>query len=378
MALRVVKDMLPWIAPSVAIAFAVYVFIDGEAARQTSDVTATTAASQPLTPPEDATEIVARQATPESDLIAVTAKPARAQPVVEIVSKPEREPEPQPVREAALLAPPAILSSPSVDVAADRQCIEDLRMMAAEARVYFPSGGVTADAAGIEQGRLLGMIAEKCPGVQIRVDGHSDPSGDSAANQILSERRAREVIQRIGAGGLDTSKFFARGMGDRQPSGRVGPEPDAYYDRRVEFSVVEEVTRVAVRAPVTTSSASAARDTCVADLQRAAERTLLFYAPRSVSLRPADLDTAMTLARMAEACPAARLRVIGQFADSAHSGEDAATARLRAKALMAMLVGRGIPAEQIIIAAPSRPMAAVDAAGQPGSRVVFDTIAEDG
>ncbi|MEL6566675.1 MAG: hypothetical protein AAFQ59_19700, partial [Pseudomonadota bacterium] len=76
MALKVVKDMLPWIAPSVAIAFAVYVFIDGEAARQTSDVTAMTAASQPLTPPEDATEIVARQATPDSDLIAVTAEPA--------------------------------------------------------------------------------------------------------------------------------------------------------------------------------------------------------------------------------------------------------------------------------------------------------------
>ena len=371
MALRYLKDSLPWLVPSAAIAFAAYVLMDrdfdlGPAAPEQATLA-------PAVQPED--EVVARQATPDGSLTSVAAPTAIAQPDIAAAVTPEPDPEPAPLRQAAL-APAPVFDTSGFQANAKKQCVEDLRNMAAEARVYFPSGGLTADAAGIEQGRLLGQIAQTCPGVQIRVDGHSDASGDPAANLRLSEARAQEVIQRIGAGGIDTSAFFARGVGDREPSGRVGPRPAAFYDRRVEFTVVEAVTRVAVRTPVAARPWATAA--CVAELQRAVDSTVLIYAPQSVSLRPDDLDTAMALAEMAVACPHARLRVIGQHAGGVQTGEAVTTGRLRAKALMAMLVGRGIASEQIIIAAPSRPVGLSDQSGLPGSRVDFDVILEEG
>ncbi|MEM8654250.1 MAG: OmpA family protein [Pseudomonadota bacterium] len=388
MALKYLRDSLPWLVPSAAIVFAASGFLelgggdDAAATEQAAVATFSSPAAQPApapaalpaaTPQEE--EVVTRQVAPETSLTTVTAP--QTQPVA-AAPAPEPTPVVEPVQErTASLAPaPAtpFFNTNTFGAGAQQQCVDDLKTMAAQARVYFPSGGLTADQGGIEQGRLLGMIAESCPGVQIRVEGHSDPSGDPAANLRLSEARAQEVIKRIGASGIDTTMFFAEGLGDQQPSGIVGEQPSSYYDRRVEFSIVEQVTRVAVRAPVVKQNPWA-NASCVTQLQQAVDNTVLFYAPRSVSLGSGDLDTAMGLATLAMECPHARLRVIGHHAGDVQAGEGVSTGLLRAKALMAMLVGRGVASEEIIIAAPSRPL---DEAGLPGSRVRFDVILEEG
>jgi len=259
--------------------------------------------------------------------------------------------------------------------AARAECIEDLKATVSGARVYFPSGGVSADAAGIEQGRLIGLIAQGCSDVRIRVEGHSDASGNPNANLRLSRARAEEVIKRIGASGMDVSMFYAEGMGSRVPSNVVGPEPRTYYDRRVEFSVIDDAVQVVSRTPLAAQPWTAA--TCVADLQRAAQNTVLFYAPGSVSLRGEDYDTAMNLAERAMRCPQARLRVVGRYSDAPGTGESVYTGRLRAKAVMAMLVARGAEADQIIIAAPSWPAESATQTGLPAHRINFDVIVDD-
>ncbi len=403
MILKYVRDSLPWLVPSAAIAFAATGFLD----RGDNTQTATTApapayvapAVQPTVAPAPASapqtvaaqqtanpapvqeEVVARQATAADPLGGL--QPIQKPLAEPVVAAPAPAPVPVPAPEVSKPERLAALTTtqPSTQfftaggaaLQAKEQCMEDLRNLTSQARVYFPSGGLTADEGGIEQGRLIGLVAQSCPGVQIRVEGHSDPSGDPAANLRLSERRAQQVIQRIGAGGIDTSMFFAQGMGDRTPSGIIGPKPSSFYDRRVEFSIVEEVTRVAVRTPV--APKPWANASCVVELERAVQGTALFYAPRSVSLHADDLETALSLANLAMACPHARLRVVGHHSSDIQAREGFHTGLLRAKALMAMLVGRGVAPEQIIIAAPSKPL---NGAGLPGSRVNFDVILEDG
>ncbi|WP_299049201.1 OmpA family protein [uncultured Tateyamaria sp.] len=394
MALKYVRDSLPWLVPSAAIVFAASGFLelggsDDAAEKQVVAAAGPAPAVLPTPAPAPAAspavtsgdeEVVARQVAPETALTSVAAATPQAQPLAALPTpQPAPVADPAPARTASLATTPVapVFNSNGfgAGAGAQQQCIDDLRTMADQARVYFPSGGLTAGSGGIEQGRLLGLIAQNCPGVQIRVEGHSDPSGDPAANLRLSEARAQQVIKRIGASGIDVSMFFAEGFGDRQPSGVVGPEPSSFYDRRVEFSIVDDgVTRVAARAPVIKQNPWA-NATCVTALQQAVDNTILFYAPRSVSLGASDVDQAMTLARMAMECPHARLRVIGHHTSDVQAGEGVATGLLRAKALMAMLVGRGVASEEIIIAAPSRPL---NAAGLPGSRVRFDVILEDG
>lgn len=404
MALRNFKDSLPWLVPSVAIVIGASGILDNDmlnfgsrdstaeqpvaSATAEGPAFATAAASAPAPKPPVSAEA---RVTPQTDNVVtrstasdlLTVEPARAAPKpAPAQASSSSEPELTPARQKQLLAAARAATQPTFKSdtsfqAMRAQCIDDLKQLAQDSRVYFPSGGTSADAAGIEQGRLLGVIAQGCSDVRIRVEGHSDASGDPGANLRLSQRRAEEVIRRIGAAGADTSMFFAEGVGSRKPSNVVGPEPSAFYDRRVEFTIVDDGAQVAALGPVT-APRPWADASCVAELEAVANDTILFYSPGSVSLRGDDLSTAMSLAEKAMQCPQARLRVIGHYADDAEARETAQTARLRAKALMAMLVARGAASEQIIISAPS--WAAQDAArtGMPGHRVNFDVIYEEG
>ena len=387
-----IRDSLPWLVPSAAIVFAGSGYLKSvydAPAQPEPEVISTITPEQQIANLQIALdaalqaniaaeeEIVARQATAANALVELPSPAPRAEPVTAQVAPVVEPPKPAPIddRQAALTVPHSaakLFTSGQAALDDAERCADDLRNLTSQAVVYFPSGGVTADAGGVEQGRLIGLVAQSCEGVQIRVEGHSDASGDPGANLRLSERRAEQVIQRIAASGIDTSMFFAEGIGDRQPSGVVGPQSRAYYDRRVEFAVVDNVTRVAMRAPATPKPWANA--TCVVDLERAAAGTSLFYAPRSVSLPSQDLETALGLASLAMDCPHARLRVVGHYSADVQARENVSTGLLRAKALMAMLVGRGIAPEQIIIAAHSRPL---NEAGLPGSRVNFDVILEE-
>ncbi|MCF2872655.1 OmpA family protein [Octadecabacter sp. G9-8] len=264
-------------------------------------------------------------------------------------------------------------SAAQANLAQANSCANDLRNLATQAKVYFPSGALTGEATGIAQARLIGTIASRCQGVSIEVQGHSDASGDPAINLRLSQERAEAVIGRIAAGGIDTSRFVAVGMGSARPSGVTGVESSAYYDRRVEFEILDTVQTAAFTAPAF-GTADYSTVACVIQLQEAVDATTISYAPGSVTVSRDDLNAAMGLAQLASACPQARLRVVGQHAEEYGTVEDAGTGRMRAVALMTTLVGAGYASEQIIIGAPSdsRPIE-----GLSNSRVDFDVILEE-
>ena len=277
----------------------------------------------------------------------------------------------------AQISPTELFTAPAAT--ADNRCIEDLRALAQDARVYFPSGGLTLDEQGIVQARVIGFVAQDCPGVMVQVEGHSDSSGDPAANLRLSEERARAVILRLAAAGVDTTRFQAVGFGDQRPSAISGSEPAAYYDRRVEFSVIE----TGQPAAFTLASASApasflpAQPACVAQLQQAVAQTRLFFEPRSITVPQSELSQVYQLAAAVAACPQVRLRIVGQFSDDPGSGETPDTARLRAIALMSTLVASGFEQERIIIVSPSSPTALANAPGISERRIDFDLILDE-
>lgn len=133
---------------------------------------------------------------------------------------------------------------------------------------------------------MIGTIAARCPGVEIQELGHSDPSGNPSVNLRLSQERAEAVITRISAAGIDTSKFTALGMGSAQPSSVTGIEQTAYYDRRIEFVVVDVAQTAALTTPAITGGiVLASKDTaCVVDLQTAIDTTSIAYALGSVTV----------------------------------------------------------------------------------------------
>ena len=340
---KVLKDHLPWVAPSVAIVLAATGFFDrsGNEAPQPAPATATVAAApQPapapvVAPAPAAAPIVAAApvTAPAPAPVAPVTQPAavevtRAELVAPSIAglanpnaqqgtagdrqsvvtlqngftqtaaaAPQVAPQSAVPQQAPLSGASAasFFAAAQANLAAQNSCKSDLRALVSQARVYFPSGGLTADAGGLEQARLIGTVAQNCPGVRIQVEGHSDASGNPTVNQRLSLQRAEKVIQRIAASGIEEGLFTAKGFGSSFPSGITGPQSAAFYDRRVEFSVIETVTPVAFNATPNFGAVSS----CVAELQAAVLREQLFFSPRSIAVQPAQMDSAYQLATKA-------------------------------------------------------------------------------
>ncbi len=213
-----------------------------------------------------------------------------------------------------------------------------------------------------------------CPGFIIQVEGHSDPSGDSQINLRLSQKRAEAVVARLAASGIDTRNFVAKGFGDLQPSGVTGVESAAYYDRRVEFSIIKTDTPNAT----VTAGNQWQQSGCLADLQASVAQTRLFYGPGSITVPSADMESIYQLAAEAAQCDGAKLRVVGQHSDDPSAREGASTGRLRALAIMNTLVATGFAADQIIVGAPSWSKAIPGQPGLPNSRVDFELVLSEG
>ncbi|RKT43718.1 OmpA family protein [Thiocapsa rosea] len=86
--------------------------------------------------------------------------------------------------------------------------------------------------------RIAGLLAEH-PDLRIRIEGHTDSSGDEETNLALSLQRAEAVKQALVERGVDSARLSAEGLGPARaiadnttPTGRA-------QNRRVEVYVIE-------------------------------------------------------------------------------------------------------------------------------------------
>jgi outer membrane protein OmpA-like peptidoglycan-associated protein len=73
--------------------------------------------------------------------------------------------------------------------------------------------------------------------VQIEVVGHSDSTGTEKTKAPLSDVRARQVMQELVQGGIDSRYLIARGVGTAEPVQQEETLSDLQYNRSVTFRV---------------------------------------------------------------------------------------------------------------------------------------------
>jgi outer membrane protein OmpA-like peptidoglycan-associated protein len=82
---------------------------------------------------------------------------------------------------------------------------------------------------------LAGLL-KKDQALQIQITGHTDSTGDATANQSLSERRAKTVMQTLtGRYGADATRLTAKGYGAEQPLATNDTDQGRAINRRVEI-----------------------------------------------------------------------------------------------------------------------------------------------
>lgn len=86
----------------------------------------------------------------------------------------------------------------------------------------------------------LGQLAttlEKYNDTEILVQGHTDSTGGSDHNQLLSESRAMSVSRELRARGIPGTRIQVEGMGETQPTADNATEAGRQANRRVEVAI---------------------------------------------------------------------------------------------------------------------------------------------
>jgi OOP family OmpA-OmpF porin len=104
--------------------------------------------------------------------------------------------------------------------------------------INFASGSaeVPADSADLID-RAAAILKTAPKGTVIEVGGHTDSTGDAAANQKLSEDRANAVRSALVAAGVNSAVLVAKGYGDTKPVASNDSEYGRFRNRRIEYSI---------------------------------------------------------------------------------------------------------------------------------------------
>ena len=94
-----------------------------------------------------------------------------------------------------------------------------------------------------EGGALLGAVAKlltEHPEItKVRVEGHTDDSGEPQYNVDLSRRRAAAVERALVARGIDPARLTSEGFGSSRPIAPNSAEEGRAQNRRVVFTILE-------------------------------------------------------------------------------------------------------------------------------------------
>jgi len=153
---------------------------------------------------------------------------------------------------AASSATAAELARREADLATEqanslRRQLENLQLRQTESGVVVTLGDVLFETGQSElrreaQTSLVEVVdlLQSQPDNKIRIEGHTDSTGDAEVNLKLSEQRARNVLDALVSLGVDGSRITAAGMGEDFPIASNETEDGRKRNRRVDVILLDE------------------------------------------------------------------------------------------------------------------------------------------
>ena len=85
--------------------------------------------------------------------------------------------------------------------------------------------------------KLVSFLAHN-PNLKVEIQGHTDNTGDPDKNQILSEKRAKSVVNFLMENGIDRNRLQSKGFGDRIPVATNNTEEGRKLNRRTTVKII--------------------------------------------------------------------------------------------------------------------------------------------
>ena len=120
------------------------------------------------------------------------------------------------------------------------ECAGRFDIMSRTGAIYFRTGSAVLDQESRPLLDTVVAIVERCPGVAVRVAGHTDSVGPDELNQALSEARARSVTTYLEEHGVPAARLQSIGYGETRPVAPNDTPWNRSRNRRIEFLVVGE------------------------------------------------------------------------------------------------------------------------------------------
>jgi outer membrane protein OmpA-like peptidoglycan-associated protein len=103
--------------------------------------------------------------------------------------------------------------------------------------ILFDTNSDGVKPAGLEDLSKMGDILAKYSDDRVRIEGHTDASGDDKHNQQLSERRAAAVKAVLVSRGVQESQIIVAGLGETKPVSDNATVAGRAKNRRVELHI---------------------------------------------------------------------------------------------------------------------------------------------
>ncbi|MBL4654700.1 MAG: OmpA family protein, partial [Bacteroidia bacterium] len=78
------------------------------------------------------------------------------------------------------------------------------------------------------------------PRIRIDIHGHTDDIGDDEVNMILSENRARSVLEALVRNGINEKRLTYKGFGETKPVASNETVKGRMENRRTEFVIIDK------------------------------------------------------------------------------------------------------------------------------------------
>lgn len=108
--------------------------------------------------------------------------------------------------------------------------------------ILFSTGRAELTPGAYERIDRLARFLQAHPARTVRIEGHTDDTGNDAANLRLSEARAQAVRDALSARGVPPSRIVTQGMGEAQPVASNGNDAGRQQNRRVEIVISDDGT----------------------------------------------------------------------------------------------------------------------------------------
>jgi len=123
------------------------------------------------------------------------------------------------------------------DASLERQCIELFRSAQRGRKIEFASSSAALRSSASPMLDELVQVAADCPAAHIDIRGHTDSTGDEAANVRLSQARADAVAAYLMAAGISPTRITATGAGSSEPLVTDNSSRARQLNRRIDLEL---------------------------------------------------------------------------------------------------------------------------------------------